>query len=521
MTDAAQPLVTQPPTLSSILAENARKYRDKIATVCHGARFTYAEMADRVDRLADGLAANGVGRGDRILWMGQNSHCALETILAGSHLGAMVSAINWRQSAAEQAFVLEDFSPKVVVWQDEAMASVIGEVRRRTSYEALWIQSDGDGPDGYEAFIATGAPPRPAHEQDEDDPVFVIYTAAFDGRPNGAMLTHRNITTQAVMMAYLQNLGPSTVWLAAGPMFHVGVWISTWPVFIFGGTNVFTRTTDAQMVCEAIHSERCTDGYVLPPMLPKIIELVREHGYDLSCLRSSIDQPEWEALTKPDDSLWGRNLSFFGQAELTAPVTHAGFGGGRDGLGTAGVPVPFAQVRIFDEHDEEVPEGEVGEIVVRGPMVCAGYWNRPELNAARMRSGWWRTNDVGRREADGSILFVAPKTRLLKSGNENIYPAEVEQCLEAHEAVKEAAIIGVPDDKWTQTVKAILVLEDGASLSEEEAIAWCRLHMAGYKRPHSVEFLDELPRVNGAKDYDALDDKFGGGGYPGGRTRVR
>src|SRR5262249_17996754 len=161
---------------------------------------TYAEVADRVDRLANGLAAHGVGPGDRILWMGQNSHRALETILAGSHLGAMVSPVNWRQSAAEQAFVLEDFSPKVVIWQDEAMAPVVGEVRRRTGYEALWIQHDGDGPDGYEAFLTAGASTRPAHEPNEDAPVFAIYTAAFDGRPNGAMLTHRNITTQAVMM---------------------------------------------------------------------------------------------------------------------------------------------------------------------------------------------------------------------------------------------------------------------------------------------------------------------------------
>ena len=515
------PSVKQPPTLSSILRENGRKYRDKVATVSDGVRHTYGEMVERVDRLANGLAASGVGRGDRILWMGQNSHRALETILAAGDLGAMVSPINWRQSAAEQQFVLEDFSPKVVIWQAEATAEVIGEVRRRSSHEALWIQHDGDGPDGYEAFLSADFPPRPVYEPDENDPVFVIYTAAFGGKPNGAMLTHRNITTQAMMMAYLQDLGPTTVWLAAGPMFHVGVWITTWPVFVFGGTNVFTRTTEAQAVCEAIHNERCTDGYVLPPMLPKVLELVKEGNYDLSCLRSSINHPEWAELTRPDNSLWGTKLSFFGQAEVTSPVTHASFGGGREGLGTAGVPVPFAQVRIFGENDEEVPEGEVGEIVVRGPMVCAGYWNRPELNAERMRSGWWHTNDLGRREADGSILFVAPKTRLLKSGNENIYPAEVEQCLEAHEAVKDAAIIGVPDEKWTQTVKAIVVLKDGRTLTEEEVIAWCRRHMAGYKRPHSVEFLDEIPRLNGSTDYDALDEKFGGGGYPGGRTRVR
>jgi long-chain acyl-CoA synthetase len=162
-----------------------------------------------------------------------------------------------------------------------------------------------------------------------------------------------------------------------------------------------------------------------------------------------------------------------------------------------------------------VADGETGEIVARGVTIHNGYHDRDELNAERFRGGWWHTGDLGRREADGSLTFVAPLTRIVKSAAENIYPAEVEGCLARHPAVKEAAIIGVPDPKWTQRVVAVVVLEDGARAGAEELIEHCRSQIASYKKPSAVEFVDALPRKGWAIDYDALDDRFGGGGYPG------
>ena len=188
------------------------------------------------------------------------------------------------------------------------------------------------------------------------------------------------------------------------------------------------------------------------------------------------------------------------------------------GIGTAGTsgrPSPLVQVRIVDPEGHEVPDGETGEIVARGPIVTSGYHHRPELNEQRRRGGWWHTSDLGRREEDGSITFVAPLTRIVKSAAENIYPAEVEGCLAKHPAVKEAAIIGVPDKVWTQRVLAVVVLADGQTASAEDLIEHCRSHIASYKKPVIVEFVDELPRQGWAIDYDALDERFGGGGYPG------
>ena len=188
---------------------------------------------------------------------------------------------------------------------------------------------------------------------------------------------------------------------------------------------------------------------------------------------------------------------------------------GGDAEGNSGRPTPMTQVRIVDPDGAEVPTGETGEIVARGFTVHNGYFNRPELNETRLADGWHHTNDLGRREPDGSITFVGPKGRLIKSAAENIYPAEVEGCLRTHPAVADVAIIGIPDPTWDQSVKAIVVRKPDETASEDDLIEYCRAAIASYKKPRSVEFVDELPRQGWAVDYDALDERFGGGNYPG------
>jgi long-chain acyl-CoA synthetase len=189
------------------------------------------------------------------------------------------------------------------------------------------------------------------------------------------------------------------------------------------------------------------------------------------------------------------------------------------GTGSHGRPSPLVDLRVVDPDGHEVAAGTTGEIVIRGTTVMCGYWNRRDVNAERARGGWHHTNDLGRFETDGTFTFVGPKTRMLKSGAENIYPVEVENCVKSHPAVADCAVIGVPDDTWVQSVKAIVVLADGATVSADELIDHCRARMASYKKPRTIEFVDRLPRAGFAVDYDALDAAHGGGGYPGGRTR--
>jgi long-chain acyl-CoA synthetase len=248
----------------------------------------------------------------------------------------------------------------------------------------------------------------------------------------------------------------------------------------------------------------------------ELAALNRDGRHDFRCLRSTSLSPEWDAMVTvtPERSLFG-----YGQTEVMGPVTWSYYGWGQN-IGRNGRTAPNAQLRILDDAGAELPAGAVGEICVRGPTVMHGYWRRPELNAKRQHGGWHRTNDLGRREADGSLSFIGPKVQMIKSGAENIYPAEVEGCLKQHPAVADCAVIGVPDPAWVQSVKAIVVLKAGAQADAAALVEHCRERIASYKKPRFVEFVASLPRnAGGALDYQALDAAFGGGGYPGGETR--
>jgi acyl-CoA synthetase (AMP-forming)/AMP-acid ligase II len=289
------------------------------------------------------------------------------------------------------------------------------------------------------------------------------------------------------------------------------------PTFVFGGRIVVIDAVDAENMCRLIASEGVTRAFpLLQFTMDEIVELNRGGRYDLSSLRSAGHTEAWNGMVRLDTARVNAG-SMWGQTETTGPVTWAAIG--PKAQGRFGRSTPFTMVRVFDEDGNEVAVGEVGELVVRGPVVASGYWNRPEINARGFGDGWRRSNDLGCREADGSITFIGPKTKMIKSGVENIYPAEVEGALKRHRAVKDAAIIGVPDEKWVQSVKAIVVLEDGTSVTPEELIDHCKSQIASYKKPRTVEFVDAIPRQGFAVDYDRLDDQFGGGGYPGGSTR--
>jgi len=288
--------------------------------------------------------------------------------------------------------------------------------------------------------------------------------------------------------------------------------MTTLATFHFGGTNVFTRRVDAEEVCRLIATERCTGAFLMGPTIEQIVELNQDGRYDLSCLRTFPGRPEWNAMVTVDTSPWAQKPAGFGQTEVMGMLTLNAWGG--DAVGTSGRPSPMAQVRIVDVDGQEVPLGEAGEIVARGPTVMNGYHRRDDTTAERQAGGWHHTNDLGRREDDGSITWVGPKTRLIKSAAENIYPAEVEGALRQHAAVRDVAVIGVPDPRWTQSVRAIVALHPGQTATEDDLIEHCRTLIASYKKPRSVRFVDTIPRHGLAVDYAALDEAFGGGGYP-------
>ncbi|MFF5206453.1 AMP-binding protein [Streptosporangium sp. NPDC000396] len=522
-------------TLSDVLAEHARSRPQVTAVVDGETRLTYPELDGRVTRLANALAARGVTAGERVLWLGQNSHAVLELLLASSRLGAVFCPANWRQSTDELSFIVDDLAPKVVVWEgSEAAAPLSGDG---------WILAGAD----YEAFLSGGAPgaegyggaggsggagesggagsssgagssgdaggsggvPEPG---DDSAPVLALYTAAFDGRPNAALLSSAALVAHSTGLLVVRQMEDGFTFLNNGPLFHVGTMMFCLATLQIGGTNVFTPAFDAEEVCRLIDAEKVTQAFLFGQMIDAVVAANAGGKYDLTSLRFISHSAEWDAMTTVDDSPWCRSkMGGYGQTEVGGMLTFLGLAPGAAGL--AGRPSPLVQVRILSPEGDEVPSGEVGEICARGKSLFSGYFNRPELNEAKTRGGWHHTGDLGRREPDGTITFVGPMLRMIKSGNENIYPAEVERALKTHPAVADAAVIGVPDDRWRQAVKAVVVLKSEATA--EDVIEHVRTRLASYKKPKHVDFVEAIPKKGFTPDYDALDAAHGGGGYPG------
>jgi long-chain acyl-CoA synthetase len=495
--------------LADILAEHSRRWAGRPATVDGPVRHNYAELQARVVRLANALHDQGFSQGDRILWLGQNSWRLLETILAAARLGAMVCPANWRQSPAELAFIIEDCAPKLVIWQEAEIGGVIGEARKLVPAGALWLRHDGDSE--YEAFLGSGSAEDIEPEADPLSPVLMVYTAAFGGRPAGALISHSALITQSLVYGPARGITQYYRYLNVGPLFHVATLIDLFATFAMGGLNVFTPRNDPEEVCRLIEAEKITGIFAIGPAAEQLAQANKDRRWDLSSLVVLGGSPEWNAMVTVDTSPWGRRPYGFGQTESLGYSTMAFLGG----QGSMGYAAPIVRLRILDEEGREVPNGTVGEIALRGPTVSSGYWNRPELTHQRQKDGWHRTNDLGRREADGSLTFIGPKGQLIKSAAENIYPAEVEACIRQHPAVKDVGVIGTPDPTWVQSVKAIVVLKPGETASADDIVEHCRARIASYKKPRHVVFADAIPRAGFAIDYARLNAEHGGGGYPG------
>jgi acyl-CoA synthetase (AMP-forming)/AMP-acid ligase II len=508
-------------TIGDIITEHRRSYPDRLALADGQRHLTWPQLDERVCRLAGALRRSGVGQGDRILWLGQNSFRVYELLGAAAKIGAMVCPGYWRWAPPEMAFAIDDFSPKVVIWQEAEIGDTVRAARAlsQAAESAVWLQHDTGPGHGYEEFLASGDPADPGLDIDPDSALLVIYTAAISGRQCGSMLSHTNLLSMGMSVAWLGDIDDKTVFLNSGPMFHIGNFqFFGIPVLMQGGTNVITRRVVADEVLDILAAEQCTRAYLMPATVAQIVPLMRERGLELPHFKATMAPPLWQGMVATDDSRHcraGGGMGYgYGQTEVTGMPVVGGYGG--KGTGNAGRPSPLTTVRILDEGGQECPVGEAGEICLRGDTVHLGYWNRPEINAHRFRFGWWHTTDLGRREPDGTISFLGTMTRMIKSGAENIFPAEVENCLEAHPAVREAAVIGVPNERFLQDVKAVVVLNEAGTVTAAELIEHCRRNIASYKKPKTIEFLDVLPRAGGAKDYAALDEKFGGGGYPGG-----
>jgi acyl-CoA synthetase (AMP-forming)/AMP-acid ligase II len=484
-------------TVGDVLRENYRNYPRQIAVVDGDVRLTWTDLEARVNRLADAFTTRGIAAGDRVAWLGQNSFRALELILCCAKLGAVACLANWRQAPAELAFVLADCGPSLVVWQSEEVAdrTIAARSLARLPAAVPWICHD-DGE--YERLIESGRSADPAVLVDSTSALLMLYTAAFDGRPSGALLSHEAILTQDLVLGIVARIDSDFTYLNCGPLFHIATLMFTMATFHLAGRNVFVRRPDPAEIARLVDAERCNGGFLVEPVLSRMRESAAGR-YDLGSL----------AFGSP----WNERPHGYGQTETTGTVTLNSWGGPR--LGNSGRPSPMVQVRIIDPGSGgEAAAGVEGEIVVRGGQLMNGYHDRAGLNESRNLDGWHRTGDVGRREDDGSVTWIRTLSRIIRSGQENVYPAEVELCLRQLPDVIDAAVIGLPDPEWGQAVAAVVTLTPGSDTDAESVVTQCKSMIAGYKVPRVI-YLGEVPYREGSIDYAALDAAYGGGGYPG------
>jgi len=500
-------------TFYDLICRNARAFGDREAwhEVDDGRVLTFSQYKEAVDRIACGLQKAGILKGDRIGAVGKNS---LEFFLlygGAAAVGAIMLPINWRLSADEVGFNLNDCEPKVVFADKEFQEGIKKVEATLPSVEKYFNL----GPEGgefvnFQSLLDQGDA-FDSVETLTDDGFVIIHTAAVAGRPRGALLSHGNVLCADMHLDYLANLTPQDVHLNILPLFHVGGLFMVTATFHAGALNLNVSKFDAEQAVRLITEKKVSTFIEFPPILSSILEEQEKTGADIGSLRAVAGLESPETIEKYQAVAGGKFYVLYGQTETSCLAT---FGPYDDRPGAAGRVLPLAEVRLVDDYDRPVPVGTVGEITVKGPMVFKGYWNLPEDNAYTFRDGWHHTGDQGRFDEDGFLWYAGRKAEkeLIKPGGENVYPAEVEKAILAHPAVEMTVVFGVPDPKWKEGIKAVCQLKDGETLNAKELIDFVGERIARYKKPQYVEFVTEIPLLeDGSIDRAKVKELYGGG----------
>lgn len=497
-----------------IICRNARLHGNKLAwyEAGTGRSVSFAEFRTMTDNLAAALRSLGVGRSDRIGVLGKNS---LEFFLlygAAAALGAVMLPVNWRLSAGEVAFNLNDGTP-AIVFADPEFEETIAQIRDKLP-TVRRFHSLAEPGTMLAAFprLPEDSPGFTAEDIPADSDFFIIHTAAVAGRPRGAMLSHANLVFSNLEFIRAMSLQPDDVHLNVLPLFHVGGLCMTMSCFHAGAACLNLAKFDAGAAVSLIAEKKATVMFDFAPILGALLDQSDREGRDIPTLRKVIGLDSPDTIVRYQNTTGGTFYSFFGQTETSCLTTVSRYD---DRPGSAGRPVPAAEVDLVDDDGRPVGEGETGEIVVRGPMVFKGYINLEADTAHAFRHGWHHTGDLGRFDADGFLHYKGRKAEkeLIKPGGENVYPAEVENTILLHPAIAATVVIGVPDPKWKEGIKAVCQLHPGHSLSARELIDFVGERIARYKKPQYVQYVDELPRLaDGSPDRRKIKELFGEGG---------
>lgn len=472
---------------------------------------TWSELADRVARMAGALQQLGMGAGDRVAVLAANSGRYVEQFFAPAWGGGIMVPINTRWSVPEIVYALNDSTPGILI-VDMAHAETVPALLKEAPSVKHVILAEAKEKDGllsYEGLIQSTEPAADAG-RGGDDVAAIFYTGGTTGRSKGVMLTHDNLYFNA--LAGLSNLyfHPETVHIHTGPLFHMAAGARIYTTTVAIGRHVVVPGFDPVTVMRTIQEHNVTHMVLAPTMLNMLVNHPDFHDYDLSSLEllSYGASPMAEALIRKIIELvpQAKIVQSYGMTELSpvatslSPECHRPDHPLFSKVKSAGRPLFFCDVRIVDENDKDVPTGEIGEIIVRGPNVMKGYWNKPDLSAEALRGGYMHTGDAGYMDEDGFVFLVDRVKDMIISGGENVFSAEVEDVLMKHPAVLECAVIGVPSEKWGESVHAIVRLKAGQAATADDLTAHCRTLLGGYKIPRSIDFWTEpLPQSGAGK----------------------
>jgi acyl-CoA synthetase (AMP-forming)/AMP-acid ligase II len=495
-------------TLRDMINNVAQRYPDKPAFLCEGRSYTFEQVNRRINSLAHALTDLGVEKGDRVGILAYNCSQYFE-VFGLAKAGRVCVPLNYRSVGRELMYLIDNSEISTLIF-GSAFAEVVNSIRQELGGIRSFICLDGEIDDAlnYEELIGAFPPEEPVDDVNPDDPCVLFYTSGTTGRPKGAIHTHKSIIAET-QVPY-RGLSSSDVVLCVMPFFHVGGSAAHLiPAFAAGATQVIHKSFDETAILRTIEDEGVTYVFLVPTMIIRLLEHPDLMKYDLSSLHgvgyTGAPMPI-EALRLGIERVGEVFFQELGQTETMNMTVlkreeHRLDGSPREmrRLESVGRPPIEGELRVVDERGRDVAIGETGELVARSDRIMQGYWRMPKETAATMRDGWLHTGDVGRMDEDGYIYLVDRKKDMIISGGENIYSREVEDVLYMHPAVREAAVIGVPDDLWGESVKAVVVLKEGASASEGEIIDFCKENLASYKKPRSIEFRDELPKTASGK----------------------
>ena len=489
-----------------LLRRGALRHPDRPLWIAEDRTISYREGEKRLNRVARALLERGA-TGDRVALLMPNRFEGLEAFLAVMAAGMAAVPLNTRLTADELAYIVRDCGARIIIYAAE-FAETVAQVRSDSPEVAHWITVDDSEEDGYEVLATSGPAVAPDVAPGPDELAWLFYTSGTTGAPKGAMETHRNLLTmtQHMLIDLVPDAAPTDVVLHAAPISH-GTASCMLPHLTVGAAHAFplTRSFEPEAVFEAIQRYRVTTSFLAPTMINRLVASDRRTHFDLSSLKTVVygGGPMYADQLHAAMHAFGPIFAqIYGQGE--APMTvcvlpKAEHATGGDPLlerrlASVGRECAAVRVRIVDEDDRPLPPGKKGEITVRGDLVMPGYWNRSEATAEALRGDWLHTGDVGHLDEDGYLYITDRIKDLIISGGANLYPREIEEVICLHPEVAEAAVIGVPDPDWGESVKALVVRSPGSFLAEDDVIAFCREHMSSYKKPRSVEFLSELPK---------------------------